>query len=77
MGKPYKSLMKPPPRAKARPKPPHAHLPRRAGRPVTTGVGSRLRLWECRCPKPVKVRVASDTFDATCGKCNQPFEWWG
>jgi hypothetical protein len=34
--------------------------------------GSRLRLWECACP--VKVRVASDEFNATCGECDSPFE---
>lgn len=34
--------------------------------------GSRLRLWECECP--VKVRVARDEFNATCGDCEQPFE---
>lgn len=34
--------------------------------------GSRLRLWECACP--VKVRVASDHFAATCDDCDTPFE---
>jgi len=34
--------------------------------------GSRLRLWECSCG--VKVRVARDTFNATCGDCEGPFE---
>lgn len=29
--------------------------------------GTRLRLWECPCG--VKVRVASDAFNATCGEC--------
>lgn len=43
------------------------------GRPVTTGAGSRLRLYECKCKKPVKVRVASDYFAATCNKCKRPF----
>lgn len=33
--------------------------------------GSRLRLWVCGCP--VKVRVASNEFNATCGECEQPF----
>ena len=28
------------------------------------GSGSRQRLWECQCPRPVKVRVASDSFQA-------------
>lgn len=36
--------------------------------------GSRLRLYECCCEKPVKVRVASDTFDATCNVCESPFK---
>lgn len=36
-------------------------------------VGSRLRLWECACEKPVKARVASDNFDATCNLCESPF----
>jgi len=39
--------------------------------PNKTGGGTRLRLWECSCP--VKVRVASDTFDATCNRCEDPF----
>lgn len=34
--------------------------------------GSRLRLWECGCG--IKVRVASDDFDATCGGCGDKFE---
>lgn len=33
--------------------------------------GSRLRLYECECP--VKVRVASDFFDATCNACGAVF----
>lgn len=41
----------------------------------STGPGSgRLRLWECKCSPPVKVRVASDTFKAQCLVCNNPFE---
>lgn len=35
--------------------------------------GSRLRLWICACDEPVKVRVASDDFDATCNRCETPF----
>ncbi len=35
--------------------------------------GSRLRLYECSCEKPIKVRVASDEFSATCKKCEQDF----
>jgi hypothetical protein len=32
---------------------------------------TRLRLWECACK--VKVRVASDQFDATCNRCGSRF----
>jgi hypothetical protein len=46
----------------------------RGGKSRGTGSGSRLRLWECGCERPVKVRVASDAFDATCNVCAQPFE---
>ena len=34
-------------------------------------VGSRLRLYQCRCNPPVKVRVASDTFEAVCLNCDE------
>ena len=34
---------------------------------------TRLRLWECRCEPPVKVRVARDEFDATCNACGKLF----
>ena len=37
--------------------------------------GTRLRLWICECP--VKVRVASDTFDATCNICDARFQKQG
>ena len=47
---------------------PHAALLPSADRKRQKG---RLRLWECRCP--VKVRVASDSFVATCGICSEPF----
>ena len=46
----------------------------RGGMSRGVGSGSRLRLWQCACPKPVKVRVALDTFDATCNKCGNNFE---
>ncbi len=36
--------------------------------------GSRLRLYECLCEPPMKVRVASDDFVALCLRCNNPFE---
>jgi hypothetical protein len=33
-----------------------------------------MRLWQCDCPKPVKVRVASDNFQATCHRCGTSFK---
>ncbi len=35
--------------------------------------GSRLRLYECFCDPPVKVRVASNDFQAVCSHCEQTF----
>lgn len=46
----------------------------RGGKSRGAGSGSRLRLWVCECPKPVKVRVASDDFQATCSRCGQAFK---
>jgi hypothetical protein len=43
-------------------------FPAAAFDPPTKKQETRLRLWECRCP--TKFRVASDTVDATCHKCN-------
>jgi len=43
----------------------------RGGRSRGAGSGSRLRLWMCECS--VKVRVASDDFRATCGRCGSAF----
>jgi len=45
----------------------------------STGAGSgRLRLWECQgCERPVKVRVASDDFQAHCDRCGTSFEYKG
>jgi len=45
----------------------------RGGTSRGKGSGSRLRLYECRCAEPVKVRVASDTFEATCNRCHALF----
>jgi hypothetical protein len=36
-------------------------------------VGSRLRLYQCECEPPVKVRVASDGFQAVCLVCERAF----
>lgn len=46
----------------------------RGGKSRGVGSGSRLRLWECSCVPAVKVRIASDDFRATCGRCDQPFQ---
>lgn len=45
----------------------------RGGKVGGKGSGSRLRLFICQCASPVRVRVAHDTFDATCNVCAQPF----
>lgn len=46
----------------------------RGGKSRGQGSGSRLRLYECECaPKPFKVRIASDEFDATCNCCDSRF----
>jgi hypothetical protein len=45
----------------------------RGGKSRGAGSGSRMRLYVCACEKPVKVRVASDTFDATCNACHSAF----
>src|SRR6266702_3582893 len=36
-------------------------------------MGSRLRLYECSCNPPVKVRVASNRFQARCLRCDNLF----
>lgn len=40
---------------------------------VKKRAGSRLRLYQCSCEKPVKVRVANDAFDARCLSCGERF----
>src|SRR5262245_6793653 len=45
----------------------------RGGKSRGTGSGSRLRLWECACLPPVKARVASNSFMATCDCCGSSF----
>lgn len=45
----------------------------RGGKSRGVGSGSRLRLFECECHKPVKVRMAADTFDATHNPCGKLF----
>lgn len=46
----------------------------RGGTSRGKGSGSRLRLYHCGCNPPVKVRVASDEFDATCNRCHCAFK---
>jgi hypothetical protein len=48
---------------------PHAAIQLRAKEKV----GSRLRLYQCGCQPPVKVRVASQTFQAVCLVCDAAF----
>lgn len=61
-------------------KPCSAGVGARGGKSRGKGSGSRLRLYECQCtthdgrPGPYKVRIASDTFSATCDECEQKFE---
>jgi len=45
----------------------------RGGKSRGAGSGSRLRLWECECLPPVKLRVARDELDITCNCCNTNF----
>lgn len=62
------------------PRPCSAGIGTRGGKSRGVGSGSRLRLYECQCathdgrPGAYKVRVASDTFEATCGHCGAAFE---
>jgi hypothetical protein len=34
---------------------------------------TRLRLWECDCDPPIKLRAAKDDLNVICGDCEQPF----
>lgn len=45
----------------------------RGGKSRGKGSGSRLRLYACQCEPVVRVRVASNKFDATCNCCNSKF----
>lgn len=55
-------------------KPCSAGVGTKGGKSRGTGSGSRQRLWECTgCERPVKVRVASDDFRATCDRCGEHF----
>lgn len=54
-------------------KPCSAGVGTRGGKSRGTGSGSRLRLYECECVPPVKVRVARDNFEAACLCCDGLF----
>jgi len=54
-------------------KPCSAGVGTRGGKSRGQGSGSRLKLWECGCTPPMKVRVARPDFDATCNCCDSPF----
>lgn len=55
------------------PRPCSAGIGTKGGKSRGKGSGSRMRLWECACPRPVKVRVASDSFAAHCDECGTAF----
>lgn len=55
------------------PKPCAAGTGTRGGKSRGKGAGSRYRLWLCSCAMPVRVRVASDVFEATCAHCKALF----
>lgn len=54
-------------------KPCGAGIGTRGGKSRGVGSGSRLRLFQCACHKPVKVRIAADSFDATHNPCGKAF----
>lgn len=58
---------------KTAPKPCTAAIGTRGGTSRGAGSGSRLRLFECECVPPLKVRIARDAFDCTCNTCNTLF----
>jgi hypothetical protein len=52
----------------------HGSYPHAAIQPhVKQKAGSRLRLYQCQCASPIKVRVASDGFEARCMRCGGLF----
>jgi len=55
----------------AGPRPCSLGIGTRGGKSRGPGSGSRQRLWVCACP--VRVRVASDDFQATCTRCGTAF----
>lgn len=57
-----------------RPRPCGAGIGTRGGKSRGVGSGSRLRLFQCACQRPVKVRIAADNFDAVHNPCGKAFE---
>jgi len=55
----------------AKPRPCPLGIGTRGGKSRGVGSGSRLRLWTCACG--IKVRVASDDFQAACLRCGSAF----
>jgi len=55
------------------PRPCSAGIGTRGGKSRGKGSGSRLRLFECSCETPVKVRAARDELHATCDDCGEGF----
>lgn len=54
-------------------KPCGAGIGTRGGKSRGVGSGSRLRLFQCGCQRPVKVRIAADEFDAKHNPCGEAF----
>ena len=61
-------------KTKTGPKPCTAGIGTHGGKSRGVGSGSRLRLFMCSCPNPIKVRVARDEFNCTCNTCNTLFQ---
>lgn len=60
----------------AKPRPCPLGIGTRGGRSRGAGSGSRMRLWVCGCAAGTpgrKVRVACDTWDATCNRCGTKY----
>lgn len=64
-------------KGKSRPKACTAAIGVRGGTSRGAGSGSRLRLFQCACHPPIKVRVARDAFDCTCNTCTTLFQKQG
>jgi hypothetical protein len=61
------------PGGRVAPRPCGAGIGTRGGKSRGKGSGSRMRLWECACDRPIKIRVARDDLDVTCNACGTDF----